>query len=407
MQCCKSVKIRQNFVKTGWYSLFLEFYPGYRNPDTMELIRRKSLDIYIYTNPKNALEVDFNRRMMEKAEAIRCRVYEQVVNERYDFFQPDKMKESFLDYLLEQCKNDKSKRLSAYKHFSEFVYGHCTFGEVDVQLCNKFREYLLGERKLKNGQKIQIGKNTASAYFNVFRYTLKRAFSAEKIRENIAERLKPIPWTNPVREHLTLEELRRVYNTPCATPVLKKAILFSCMTGLRLSDILNLRWEDFRSYSDGGIYLEFLCAKTDRQTVIPISDEAFALIQPPTAKRVFDGLNRVMINKAMHKWLTEKVGITKHITFHCFRHTYATLQIELGTDIYTVQHLLAHRFVSTTQIYVAQASTPMREAAAKIRLIDVKETPSKQITIAADETGISQTTANLLKEMREKNNIKR
>ena len=50
------------------------------------------------------------------------------------------------------------------------------------------------------------------------------------------------------------------------------------------------------------------------------------------------------------------------------RHTYASLQMELGTDIYTVQHLLAHKNVSTTQIYVAHASPKTREAANKIKL---------------------------------------
>ena len=71
----------------------------------------------------------------------------------------------------------------------------------------------------------------------------------------------------------------------------------------------------------------------------------------------------------MRVWLKES-GITKHITFHCFRHTYAALQLELGTDIYTVQHLLAHKNVATTQIYVAHATPKTREAANKIKLTD-------------------------------------
>ena len=74
----------------------------------------------------------------------------------------------------------------------------------------------------------------------------------------------------------------------------------------------------------------------------------------------------------MRVWLKDS-GINKHITFHCFRHTYASLQLELGTDIYTVQHLLAHKNVSTTQIYVAHASLKTREAANKIKLIDDTE----------------------------------
>jgi integrase len=68
----------------------------------------------------------------------------------------------------------------------------------------------------------------------------------------------------------------------------------------------------------------------------------------------------------------KQAGIKKHITFHGFRHTYASLQLELGSDIFTVQHLLNHRNVATTQIYVAHADPKTREAASRITLTDVK-----------------------------------
>jgi hypothetical protein len=71
------------------------------------------------------------------------------------------------------------------------------------------------------------------------------------------------------------------------------------------------------------------------------------------------------------QWL-KACGITKHITFHCFRHTYASLQLEMGTDIYTVQHLLNHKNVSTTQIYASHADPKTREAANRITLTNVK-----------------------------------
>lgn len=60
------------------------------------------------------------------------------------------------------------------------------------------------------------------------------------------------------------------------------------------------------------------------------------------------------------------------ILFHKARHTYASLQLELGTDIYTVQHLLNHKNVSTTQIYASHADPKTREAADRIRLTNVK-----------------------------------
>jgi site-specific recombinase XerD len=63
-----------------------------------------------------------------------------------------------------------------------------------------------------------------------------------------------------------------------------------------------------------------------------------------------------------------KAGISKTITFHCARHTYATLQLTLGTDIYTVSKLLGHKDLSTTQIYAKIIDERKTLAASKIKL---------------------------------------
>jgi site-specific recombinase XerD len=74
-----------------------------------------------------------------------------------------------------------------------------------------------------------------------------------------------------------------------------------------------------------------------------------------------------MINHPLKVWLKE-AGITKPITFHGFRHTYATLQIAAGTDIYTVSKMLTHKNVTTTQIYADLVSQKKRDTVNKIRL---------------------------------------
>src|SRR5574344_411702 len=322
MQQCKTVTLRSRARRNGTHSLFLEFYPGYRDPKTMELIRRRSLGIYIYSEPKTPREKEYNALMIEKAEAIRCNVYSEIINEKYDFFSNNKNKESFMDYLM------KAKSLSTGK---------------------------------------PLNRNSAADYWIIFRNILNLAYRERRIKEKIVDYLDYIKWVPTVKESLTLEELRSLYNTPCSIEVMKKAVIFSCLTGLRRSDIINLTWENVRKYADGGRYLEFICQKTKVQTVVPISNEAYELIQPETDKPVFAGFTKEMSNNEMRRWLKDS-GIKKHITFHCFRHTYASLQMELGTDIYTVQHLLAHKNVSTTQIYVAHASPKTREAANKIKL---------------------------------------
>ena len=69
----------------------------------------------------------------------------------------------------------------------------------------------------------------------------------------------------------------------------------------------------------------------------------------------------------LRRWVLA-AGITKDITFHCARHSYAVIQISLGTDIYTVSKMLTHKNVSTTQIYADLVNSKKRETANKISL---------------------------------------
>ena len=148
MSECKTVTLRTRPLKKGMLSFYLDYYPGYRDQETMKTIRHEGLNIYIYANPKNQRERDFNAAMSEKAEAIRCRRFEAIVNERYDFFDKRKYKADFLEYYRKQLRRHDQKWGFVYQHFYNFVHGKCTFEEIDVDLCNKFREYLLNAKQL-------------------------------------------------------------------------------------------------------------------------------------------------------------------------------------------------------------------------------------------------------------------
>ena len=78
----------------------LDYYPGYRDESTKKVILHESLgvNINIYAMPKNQMEQKYNLNLTARAEAIRCRSFEAIVNERYDFFDKEKMKGDFLTY---------------------------------------------------------------------------------------------------------------------------------------------------------------------------------------------------------------------------------------------------------------------------------------------------------------------
>ena len=365
---CKTVTLRTRPLKHGMLSYYLDYYPGYRDQETMKTIRHEGLNIYIYANPKNERERNFNAVMSEKAEAIRCRRFESIVNDRYDFFDRHKLKADFLEYYRKQLRKHDQKWEFVYHHFYNFVHGKCTFEEIDIDLCNKFREYLLNAKQLRRDDR--ISKNSASGYWSTFRGLLKILYRNRLIKTNINDFLDKIETEDTPKDYLSVEELYKLAETPCKKPILKTAALFSCLTSLRISDILSLQWHEIVDFAAGGKCVHTFTQKTKTEDIIPISDEALQLIgySPEKTGLVFKGLKRSWTQHPMKEWIRE-AGITKNITFHSYRRTYATLQGAAGTDIRTIQSNMAHKSITTTQRYMKVVDSNKREASNRISLI--------------------------------------
>jgi site-specific recombinase XerD len=360
------VTLRQREISKGRYSLYLDFYPAIRIPETMQMSRREYLGIYIHEKPRTEIEKEYNREMLTKAEAIRAIRVQSIINENFGFLDKNKRNADFLDYFYQVSTRKDPKWSMVYAHFEKFVKGKCSFGDVTVDLCRKFRAYLLFTDQLKS-KKLKVSQNSAAGYFSTFRSLLKIAYRDKLINENINEFLESIDIKDTKKEYLTLDELKILSETPCDIPVLKTASLFSCLTGLRISDILKLDWSEIVFASDGEYCMRLCTEKTETETTLPISLEALKLCGERSTGKVFKGLERNMTQQPLKSWIT-LAGIDKKITFHCFRHTFATLQIALGTDIYTVSKMLTHKNVSTTQIYADLVNSKKRESANKISL---------------------------------------
>jgi len=103
-----------------------------------------------------------------------------------------------------------------------------------------------------------------------------------------------------------------------------------------------MTWSEVKG-PPGKYYLQYRQQKTMVAEYMPISGDAVKLIgkRKGDCEPVFKDLNYSSIRVFLLRWL-KKAGVNKDITFHCFRHTYATLQLEFGTDLYTVSKLLGH-----------------------------------------------------------------
>lgn len=374
------VTLRRRAISKNRHTLYLDYYPPIPHPETGKLTRREFLSLYTFDKPKSPLDKQHNKETTALAESIKARRQLDIQNEQYGFLPSSKRHVTLKHYYEAQADkrigSNKEGWYSSMYYLDQFFDESVKLSELTAHLCTDYREYLIdapSQRKAKAKIKTKqqpISRNTAVAYFNKFKAVLKQAYKDGLLKSNLGEMVSPIKPAETERQYLTLEELQDLYNTECDLPVLKQAAIFSALTGLRFSDIAHLSWGQIQHSQAEGYSLHFRQQKTQGVEVLPISEQAVQLLgehRTPEA-RVFHGLAYSAYNNGILRDWVSAAGIKKHITFHCFRHTYATLQLSLNTDIYTVSKMLGHRDLKTTQIYAKVMDKAKREAAGKIKL---------------------------------------
>lgn len=361
------------------YLLALEVYKGYSKSEdgTIKNIRKTTkLDYYLYTIPKTPQQKTHNREVERKVEIIRAEKEKDYLNGKYGFQSESKVKANFIDY-FRRLTNDRLKSKgnygnwdSALKHLIKYSGESVSFQNVDLTFCEGFREYLQTIAKKSNGQ--NLSGSSINSYLCKLRAALNQAVDDGIILVNPALKVSTPRVIEKERAFLTLEEVQKLFKTECRYDVLKRAFLFSCLTGLRWSDIQKLEWKEFQKEDDNW-KIVYHQKKTKNLQYQYISQQAKDLLgtKKEGAERIFFGLRySAYTNTALMQWCL-KAGITKHITFHCGRHTYAVLQLSLGTDIFAVNKLLGHKEIRTTQIYAKLVDQKQKEAAAIIPTFEV------------------------------------
>lgn len=374
------VKLREKPISGNRKSLYLDFYPALPHPKTGKLTRREFLGLYIFDKPKTAIDKQHNKETSMLAEQIRQKKDNELNKpEVYTAFEKEQLRlkemgeQDFVLYFEKLANKRKASNhdnwVSALNYLKTFTNGSHKFANLNERFCEDFKEYLLTTKSKRSNSKT-LSQNTALSYFNKLKVALKQAYKDGFLPFDLNAKVKPIKEAETQREFLTLEELNQLVKTPCENELLKNAALFSALTGLRFSDIQKLKWEELEFIADQGYFIRFQQKKTKGMEIMPISEQAYSLLgEKGDAKEpVFKGLKySAYHNKHLFQWIGA-AGITKPITFHCFRHTYAVLQLANGTDIYTVSKMLGHRELKTTQIYAKIVDQSKRDAVDKIKL---------------------------------------
>lgn len=385
-----AVKLRKSETKEEWY-LYVEAYPVYDSSSTSPKRVREYINRSITTpiwdrkqesrpsangekryKPKR----DVNGVIMCKSQldqescmyadnvrALRQKEYDNVAlysdSEAEQAAQKERSRCNFIEYFdkLQRVRHAHSSDSiiinwdRVHELLKEFAHGESIlFSQIDTKMIESFKMFLINS-KCAGNKKGLLSQNTASTYFAVFKAALKQAFIDGYLTCDLSAKVKGIQGQESRREFLTVEELNRLAKAPCDA-LLKRAALFSALTGIRHCDIQKLKWSEVETFN-GGYRLNFTQQKTKGVEYMPISEQAYKLCgeRKDGSLLVFAGLpDPSWINRPVKRWV-EEAGISKHITFHCFRHSYATLQLANGTDIYTVSKMLGHTNVKTTQIY--------------------------------------------------------
>ncbi len=344
-----NIKLRKKNLASGKKSLYLDIYKDGKR-------EYQYLNLYII-DPKTSLDRETNKKTLALAEKVRAEKQLSYQNKNYGFKSFDHSNDDFLAYFKKlteerfETTSNYDNWLSCYNYLVKFSNGNLLFKNVDEVFVEKFKNYLSKEKITKSNNK--LSQNSALSYFNKFKACLNKAFEDKIIEFNPAKRVKGLIAEETSREYLTIEEVKKLVDTPCKSEKLKSAFLFSVLTGIRWSDINKLVWSEINESSQNGYSIIFKQKKTKGQEYLPISNEARSLLgeKDLPSERVFKGLKySAYMNIELSKWVM-KAGISKNITFHCARHTHATLLISNGTDLYTVSKLLGHKNIKTTQVY--------------------------------------------------------
>lgn len=265
---------------------------------------------------------------------------------------------------------------SLAKHVEAYAGKNVIFKDIDLDWVRGFIRYLKYDalnvnftrtEDTERRREYKIGQNTQNRLIRNINYVLKKAVKAKFISSNPMNGLdddEKIPAKSGTREYLTADEVKVLMQTPFTHGHynIKEAFLFSCFTGLRFSDLRNLKMSDFK-IDKNGRYLRIRMVKTKEPLKILIPDVAFGLV-PDTEddNLVFSLPKNDYANQALRRWL-EDAGITdRKITFHCARHSAATILYSQGVPLQVIQKQLGHIKASTTEIYSNLMDDAQREA---------------------------------------------
>lgn len=316
-----------------------------------------------------------DKKIMKLAEIIRSRREMQLACMEWGL--PDMLSgdRSLIIYIEENYQKTKNITLGRCLYYiKKYRNSNIKLSEITESWIANFQDWLKSESGLSQG--------SASLYASALRHQLRLAVRDKILRSSPADFVRNIRMPESKKQPLTLEQLKMLAKIAIPGQLgaeVRLAFLFSCFTGLRVSDLKTLKFEMLHTDSAGHQWLTKKQQKTSRTVSIPLHTNAIKIVCSQKSKAVQKSLSaekkkdcdkgfvfpllastKSNTDQYLKKW-GEKAGIS-HVSWHTARHTMATLALENGAEIHTVSELLGHTNISTTLRY-AKATDSLKKSA--------------------------------------------
>jgi len=348
------VRLREKELANGVRSLYLDIYVnGKRSYEFLKLY------LIPESNPQAKVQ---NENTMRAANTIKLNRILEITNNKAGLKNTSiRAKVLLKDWMETFRQAQEQKGVKDQKLIHNTVHALTAYN-INVAMRDVNRDYIIGLTNfLRNDYRSPRGKKlkdySVINYLGCLRNALNMAVREDVIADNPIMKLSAqdkVKAPESQREYLTIEEVQKLEETDSPYQHIKQAFLFACYTGLRCSDVRSITWG--KIVKDGEKYrLHTVMFKTKRPFYIPLSKKAMQWMPERGDKTdddlIFENIP-VQVNTKLYlqPWL-DKAGITKPITFHCSRHTFGTMMLTLGADIYTTSKLMGHTKVEVTQIY--------------------------------------------------------
>ena len=335
------VSVREIPLKEGGISFSLDIY--YKG-------QRQQVKTEIQTDRTTGRDY---KKARQQAEARAADLAAQLkIDPTSVFLGKERRGTDFLEYfetVMRDEKNSDPLYKNTLKHLRDFNGGKpLPMANICEHWAQRFRAYI---------DALSLKETTKKNYLLGLKIMLNRA-AKDKLIPDFSRELKQFKKNDVSLKYLIVEQIKTLEATPYNHPAIQAAFLFSCFSGLRVSDLQALQDSDIQESGDR-VKIRYKMQKTRKWEWLTLGVQALKYLEKAKElhkerevndSRVFMLPGKTWGGEVLRAW-GAKAGIPFNLGWHCGRHTFAVMSLQNGVDLYTLSKLMGHANITTTQIY--------------------------------------------------------